>query len=373
MRNTRLCAYDKTGASQCRTPSIPYLSSFTADPLTSLSRAYSASNFDIVRHLQRNWKDIIQMPGSEHIISLSAIDSTVYGAVLAISACHLRSTSSEIVQHRIAEYSYLSLAIRHYQKALKVPRSTLSQTEVEVLLISAILLNVLAFSQLDISDGSGHSITSWLYNSNDGLQGWLVMQAGLKPLLISAASQLSETRSTLGQTIFGSDGKKWPTPNFDLDLSGLPDAWIEVFNLTDSWCADAFGQPIAILRELRLVEPRSANLCRNLLFLWKMSVQFRGLLCQRDKRAVWLFGYWFGLLCRYQGAWWCGKCSRKNYFAICTFLDQLQLAQQPGSEGDMWGKMMNELKLAPVVGFELASWMLTTSYAIEHTSLDLSE
>jgi hypothetical protein len=293
------------------------------------------------------------MPGSEHIISLSVIDSTVYGAVLAISACHLRSTSSEIVQHRIAEYSYLSLAITQYQKVLVVPGLTLSQTEVEVLLVSAILLNVLAFSQLDASDGSSHSPTSWLHNSKDGLQGWLAMQAGLKPLLISATSQLNETRSTLGRTIFGSDGRNWPTPNFYLDLSDLSDAWIEVFNLMDPWCLDAFGQPIAILRELRLVEPRSANLYRNLLFVWKMSVQFRSLLCKRDERAVWLFGYWFGLLCRYQGAWWCEKCSRENHSAICIFLDQLHLAKQPGLEGDMWGKMMSELRLAPMVDLDL--------------------
>jgi hypothetical protein len=294
------------------------------------------------------------MPGSEHIISLSVIDSTVYDAVMAISACHLRSTSSNIVQHRIAEYSYLSLAIRQYQKVLVVPRWTLSKTKVEVLLVSAILLNVLAFSQLNASDWSSHSITSWLHNSKDGLQGWLAMQAGLKPLLISAASRLNETRSTLGRTVFGSDGRNWPTPNFDLDLSDLPDAWIKVFNLTDPRCLDAFGLPIAIVRTLRLVEPRTANLCKNLLFVWKMSVQFRSLLCNRDERAVWLFGYWFGLLCRYQRAWWCEKCSRENYFAICIFLDQLHLAEQPGLAGNMWGKMMIELKLVPVVGLDFA-------------------
>jgi hypothetical protein len=294
------------------------------------------------------------MPGSEHIISLSFANSTVYGAVLAISAFHLRSVTSETVQHRIAEFSYLSLAIRQYQKILVMPRSTLSQNKVEILLVSAVLLNVLAFSQLDARDGSSHSITSWLHDSRDDLQGWLAMQAGLKPLLISAASEVNEARSTLGRTIFGSDGRNWPTPNFDLDLSHLPDAWIEAFNLTDPWCLDAFGQPIAILRELRLVEPRSTNLCKNLLFVWKMSVQFRGLLCKRDERAVWLFGYWFGLLCRYQRAWWCEKYSRQSYFAICIFLDQLHLAESPGSVGHTWGKMMSELKLAPVVGLDLA-------------------
>lgn len=350
----RLCAYSRTETPQCRTPSIPHLSSVTVDPFISSSQSYSTSGLDVVRHFQRNWGDIIQMPGSQHIISLSLVDPTLYSAVLAIAACHLRSTSSAAVQHRIAEYSHVSLAIRRYQKVLAVPRSTLSHAEVDVLLFSAILLNILAFTQLPASEDFSHSITSWLYNSNAGLQGWLAMQIGLIPLLISATSQLNETRSRLGQTIFGSDSRNWPTPDFDLDLSEVPNAWIEVFNLTDPRCLVAFGQPIAILRELRLVEPRGVNLCKNLLFVWKMSIEFRGLLCKRDIRAVWLFGYWFGLLCRYQGAWWSEKCSRENYVAICIYLDQLHLAEQPGVGGFMWEKMMMELKLAPMVDLDLA-------------------
>lgn len=349
----RLCAYSRTETPRCRAPSMSHLSSVTVDPFISSPRSSSTSGLDVVRHFQRNWDDIIQMPGSQHIISLSIIDPTVYSAVLAIAACHLRSTSTSVVQHRIAEYSHVSLAIRQYQKILAVPRSTLSQVEVDILLVSAVLLNILAFSRLDASEDFSHSITSWLYNSNDGLQGWLAMHAGLIPLLISAASQLEETRSRLGQTIFGSGGRNWPTPKFDPDLSEIPDAWIEIFNLTDPRCLVAFGQPIAILRELRLVEPRGVNLCKNLLFVWKMSVEFRNLLCKRDIRAVWLFGYWFGLLCRYQGSWWSEKCSRENYMAICLFLDQFHLAEQPGVGGFMWEKMMTELKLAPVVDLDL--------------------
>jgi hypothetical protein len=354
MRNSRPCAYGEVETARCGTPSISLLSSLIVDPFASPYRPCSTSGHDVFRHFQRSWKDIIQMPGSEHIISLCLTNSTVYNAVLAISARHLRSKSSEIVQHRISEYSYLSLAIRQYQRVLILPRSTLSQAEMEILLVSAVLLNLLAFSQLDASKESSRSITSWLYNSADDLQGWLAMQAGLKPLLLSAGSCANETRSTLGRIIFGSDSRKWPTPKFDLDLFELPNTWIEVFNLMDPWCLDVFGEPIAILRELRLVEPRSMNFCKNLLFLWKMSVQFRGLLCKRDKRAIWLFGYWFGLLCRYQGAWWCEKCSRENHFAICIFLDQCHVPGQLGLDDDMWVQIMSELKLAPKIGSDIA-------------------
>lgn len=40
--------------------------------------------------------------------------------------------------------------------------------------------------------------------------------------------------------------------------------------------------------------------------------------------------------------------------AICIYLDQLHLAEQPGVGGFMWENMMMELKLAPMVDLDLA-------------------
>lgn len=287
------------------------------------------------------------MPGTNRIISLSQTNSPVYNAILAFSACHLRHISSGTTKHRIAEHLYLSLALKQYRKILVTPRETLGQSGVETLLISAMLLNILTFPLLESSVGSDQS-TSWVFGPCEDLKGWLALQAGMKPLLISATAQIHETRSSLGQIIFGCDERCWPTPTFDLDLAVLPDAWIKTFNLGEPWSIDAFGEPIAILRELQNMEPIRLNVFRNLLFVWKMSMRFRILLYEKDERAIWLFGYWLGLLCRYEGAWWCDKRVKRDYQAICTFLDQLCLPERPEPEGETWMKMMNEFRLAPV-------------------------
>jgi len=186
-----------------------------------------------------------------------------------------------------------------------------------------------------------------VFGQCEDLKGWLALQAGLKTLLVSMRLYFNETRSSLGQTIFGTDDRKWPTPNFKLDMKVLPESWIKTCNLNDPWSVDAFGRAIGIVRELRNIEPIRSNVLRNLLFVWKMQKRFRILLCKKDERAIWLYGYWLGLLCRYEEVWWCVERVRRDYQAICMFYDQLRLHERPGSEGESWVEMVNELKLAP--------------------------
>lgn len=250
-------------------------------------------------------------------------------------------------QHRISEHSYLSLALKQYKMILDKPRETLGQFGVESLLICAMLLNILTFPLLKSGVEYDNS-TSWVVGPYEDLKGWLALQAGMKPLIISATAQIHETRFIIGRTMFGCDGRNWPAPNFDLNLAVVPDTWTKAFDLGDSESIDVFGQPIAILRELQNIKPLRLNVFRNLLFVWKMSMRFRTMLYEKDERAVWLFGYWLGLLCRYEGAWWCDERARRDYQAISVFLDQLCLPERPGPEGETWTKMMIEFKRAPI-------------------------
>ncbi|RDW63775.1 hypothetical protein BP6252_11320 [Coleophoma cylindrospora] len=344
LRNSRPCAYNDPGADLDGSASLSVLSAFTVDPLTSLATTFSGH---IIQHFQRNWDQILHIPGIYRIISLSQTSSLVVNVILAISACHLRHISLGNTQHRIAEHSYLSVTLQQYQQILDVPRATLDESGVESLLISAMLLNILTFPLLDSRVGYDQS-TSWVFGPAEDLRGWLALQAGMKPLLISASAQALKTRSTLRQTMFGCDERNWPMPNLDLNLAVLPDRWIQAFNLDDPCSVETFGLPVAILQELQYIKPLRLNVFRNLLFIWKMPTRFRTLLHEKDERAVWLFGYWLGLLCRYEGAWWCDKRVRTEYLAISTFLDQHCLPERPGSEGGMWLDMMNELKLVPV-------------------------
>ena len=110
---------------------------------------------------------------------------------------------------------------------------------------------------------------------------------------------------------------------------------------------DVFRSKVIILAKLRDLEPVHSNVFQNLKFLGKVQEEFRALLYQRDQRALWLFGYWFGLMCRFEGVWWCNKRVKRDYRAIRMWLQQLHLTERPGIRGEIWREMMKEFDWAP--------------------------
>jgi hypothetical protein len=140
-------------------------------------------------------------------------------------------------------------------------------------------------------------------------------------------------------------------------LNGIPDNWIKIFELdgSSSGCdakaaniSAVLRPPVTILAQLRTLEPVQSNIFRSIQFLNKIHLDFRALLFERDERALWVFGYWLGLMCRYDGVWWCDKRVRRDYKAIYIWLEMLQLTKRRGDEGELWRQMMKELELAPV-------------------------
>jgi hypothetical protein len=137
-------------------------------------------------------------------------------------------------------------------------------------------------------------------------------------------------------------------------LEGIPQIWKEFFELEDSGIGcdsmdihDVFRAPVSILIQLRELEPISSNLFKNLQFLGKVQQEFRSLLLCQDEKALWLFGYWLGVMCRFRNVWWCEKRSRRDFMAICTWLGRRHVENRHGIEGKTWTRMMEELRSAP--------------------------
>jgi hypothetical protein len=352
-------------------PSV--LSAVTVVPFTSPSATNGTSSLELMQHFQRHWAEIFGMPRSSDIIPLSKSYSHVRNTILSISACHLRHLAPGIHQHRIAEHFQQSLALQDYQKALDTPLKALGQPGVDALLVSAILLNILAFA-LPSYEYDGHKdpdpTTSWVFSPREDRLGWLAMQAGLKPLLQATTKYLDKTLSFLASISFGMGHDKWEFVGVGEGLEQVPDTWLKVFELTSGGCAcdhgilhhgaedaesgkdndqagdrvgDVFRYPVKILAELRTLEPARANLFKYFQFIAKLELDFRALLRDRDERALWLFGYWLGLMCRYNGLWWCDKRVRRDYKAVHMWLDQLHLTDRRGKEGAMWKEMMVDL------------------------------
>ena len=316
------------------------------------------------------------MPRSDALVSLSKSSPIVRNTILAITACHLRHVSPGVLSHRIAEHFQQSLALREYQKALYTPRKELGQSGVNGLMLSAILLNILAFvlpeSETAAEDGEPNVDTSWIYSPHDDRLGWLLMQAGLRPLIKSSLDYIEESMNFLNFIFLGTAEESWTPSVLQPGLSGVPEMWIEFFELQDfdydcdgkkersiyfsddqnsvavrSRLWDTYHVPVVILVRLRDLEPVRLNSLRNIQFLIKIGRDLRAMLYDRDERALWLFGYWLGLLHRFEGMWWCKERVRRDYKAIRIWLGQLHLTERPGLEGDRWREMMQEYDSAP--------------------------
>jgi hypothetical protein len=111
---------------------------------------------------------------------------------------------------------------------------------------------------------------------------------------------------------------------------------------------DIFGPATIALAYLRSIHPPQSMILLNWVFLTKIHGDLKSLLYNRDERALWLLGYWLGLICRYEGIWWCERRVRRDYEAVCMRLHELYLGERAGVDGLYWKDMMQELEHAPV-------------------------
>ena len=393
-RNSRQCTYEPVTsygpkskaltfeANLTKNDAFSVLSGVTLVPSLGPKPKNGISPINLIQHFQRQWVDIFNFPCSEEILRLSKSDALVRNTMLAMAASHLRHVSPGNQQYLITELFQQSLALQDYQKALAMPIERLGQSGVDSLLLSAVLLNILAFAlpacetTSSVNDRPDPS-TSWVFSSHVNQLGWLVLQAGLRPLMKSMGPYFDKTMKFLALTFLGSENETWVVLKKDSNLEHVPDAWIKVFeldsadrsgecktmdctdptNLSNDWnsggllpnLANVYHLPAMVLLELRKLEPVSLNLFKNLQFLGKVQHELRVLLYARDERALWLLGYWLGLMCRFEGTskWWCDKRAKRDYQGICMWLEQLRLAKRPGIDGKRWSELMEDLRMAP--------------------------
>jgi hypothetical protein len=324
-----------------------------------LSPKNGTSGIQLLHHFYANWDDIFHIPGRDELASLSQSNSLVRNTILAITACHLRHMSSGILEHRIAEHYHQSLAIRDFQIALETPGKLLGQQGVDAMLLAALLLNMIAFTlPHQENEAENDPKSSWVFSLREDRLGWLALQAGLRPLLISLSAYLEKTVGFLDPIVFGHRRVGWTSARRPQSLNIVPESWIRAFKLKNnsfSCDSDADADPNDVLRPaaialayLRGIDSQQSKIFLNLMFLTKIHGDFRLLLYNKDERAMWLFGYWLGLMCRYEGIWWCERRVRRDYQAVRMFLDKLHLSERAGEDGLYWKDMMQELEQAPV-------------------------
>ncbi|KAH7393346.1 hypothetical protein BKA64DRAFT_724487 [Cadophora sp. MPI-SDFR-AT-0126] len=358
-RNRRTCVYPYEHEYNNITGSVTIPRLSTVSSITALysSPKNGTPGLQLLHHFCTNWDTIFRMPGRDELVSLSQSNSLIRNTLLAITACHLRHMSPGVLQHRIAEHFYQSLAIQDFQTALETRSKSLGQRGVNALLLAALLLNMIAFTLPHQDNGvEDDPKSSWVFSFREDGLGWLALQAGLRPLLISLSAYLEKTVAFLDPIMFGHGKAGWREIRRFQSLGIVPESWIRAFKLKNETFScesdnvdqkDTFAPAAIALAYLRSIDPPQSTILLNWVFLSKIHGDLRSLLYNRDERALWLLGYWLGLMCRYEGIWWCERRVRRDYEAVRMRLRELQLGERPGVDGLYWKEMMQELEDAP--------------------------
>ncbi|KFA64311.1 hypothetical protein S40285_02950 [Stachybotrys chlorohalonatus IBT 40285] len=357
-RNNRECVYehadDGSESDASRAPGeasgsmIPSLSPPTMGSPSMQEPDNGTPAAQLMEHLLQNQADIFQMPGRDIIIRLSRSDPLIHNVLLALAACHLRQREPGVVQHRIAEHFQQSVALRDLQRALDTPREALGQDGINSMLLSAILLSQITFALTaseTLDDQNLDPGTSWVFSEQEDRLGWLSLQIGLNPLVLSVAPYGDETMSFLA-SIFSDPGQNWWDLQANDDIREMPFTWARILRINGELDLTLRSQASALL-ELRDAEPSNANVFIIRRFLRDLPPDLRHLLYVRDERAMWMFGYWLGLVSRFNGVWWTRQRARRDHRAICIWLAQQNLSARPGAEGQLWTEMLRELEQAP--------------------------
>lgn len=273
------------------------------------------------------------------ILSLGLARSFLLDAVLSVAASHLRhchTIPESRHESRVAEHFHQALAIKGFRRALA--QSTLDQQTADALVLTCMLLNILAFSFNDENENS--PTDSWILCPGDPHRlGWFSLQLGLKPLL--AATEKFRGCNTMLAWMY-------QPPNHSISQPDplLPAHWEPFFNKSDP-DDSILLEPARMLACVRNAEPRPESFILYVQFIGTldMNYRFRDMLEARDERAIWLLGYWLGLMCRF-GWWWMRTRVNSEWRAVCLWLDQRGVRERPGEEGRDWKELMSELERA---------------------------
>ncbi|KAB5576261.1 hypothetical protein GE09DRAFT_1169950 [Coniochaeta sp. 2T2.1] len=353
----------------------------------------------LLHHFQLNWASIFVLPNlgiptTFHVplVHLAIGRPHLLSALMSVSAAHLRHHTPNPGSHLLAEHFQQAIALRTFNELISQGMSSIPPTEIGILLLTAILFNLLTFAlPADEDPAPGADTTplelwepdpsrSWVFSTKPTRLDWLAVQLGLRELVIASMpyrdqAQDLEAKKYDPLTEAEARDDKIPPNGPELDPR-VPDTWLEVFGIgrkppegsrkrcllhplekrklkkkempslddDEEMREYLFREPLFLLAETRDSAPTMSNVFHYLQFLGKLEPEFKTLLYDRDPRAMWAFGYWLGLVCRFDYIWWVTRRARRDFTAIVIWLRSSGVTERPGREGLLWAEMMRDLE-----------------------------
>lgn len=266
-------------------------------------------------------------------------------SILAVSASHLGHSTPDPTQHRVAECALLSTSLETFRPALCQPLT--AQTS-DAFVVTSMLLNNLAFSRLESLD----PLKSWVFEEREDRLSWLSLQMGMKPLLMATAP--FRKKSLLGPLYDASNDDRGIFSGEGATLDRVPAHWMQLATEMDVKVdsvdgkeegideGQPFREAVRLLAEIRLLPPSPDNTFLYVAFFKALDVRFVRLLYNRDEGALWMFGYWLGLMARL-GSWWCKRRAIRDWTAIREFFWARELTLSGGEWDDRWRLLVADL------------------------------
>lgn len=238
-------------------------------------------------------------------------------AALAVAASHSRHQVIQKERYKIAECQQQLQTIPGFNEAMK---QSLNQELADALVLTSVFLGMLTFSCVDVA---ADVRDSWLFSNDPQALGWFSLNLGLKVLIERTASY--QTNSILDWMYTGSDndaGTFYGNHSTAVN-SNIPQHWREFLRLHSPEAMEVFGEPARFLAEIKELQPtpQFAPMYANFVGALDVEFRFRSLLLQRDERAIWLLGYWMGLLCRLD-CWWMRGRAQLEWQATCMWMEE---------------------------------------------------
>jgi hypothetical protein len=308
-----------------------------------LSSRYATSIGKLLSHMEDDDHGIVFLPKltlDPALWQLSCQHPHLLAAILAVSACHLGHFALDASAHRVAEYALASTAVRLFRSALLQPPG--SRSGWDALLLTSMMLNTLSFAAVE--DGSDVS-ASWVFSDDENRLSWLEIQLGLKPLLLLSRGFRDGSILTPVFCASSLDGSECSSEN---DANGGTNAESSREGLAElvvgeegAGGAQNLSDGVKVLATAERFPPSKENFFRYVQFIGELDSEFVGRLCCRDEWALWIFGYWLGLVGRIPGMWWACKRVRRDRAAIWDYLvDNAGVCGRGGREGALWRRRM---------------------------------
>jgi hypothetical protein len=300
-------------------------------------KEHGTSVHNLLHHFSNNSATIIGQPLDAQFWDLACRNNFLISTMLAVSACHLRHHTPNPAPHYIAELGQESVAISVLKSAIALP---LHKEHADALLFTAVMLNAVTFAFVESLVPS----TSWVFSNSPDRLGWLDLQLQFKRLE-EVTSQFRD--SSLIPPILNEADSQAPHSGHtdDVAFDQLPAAWKMLIAGKDTHNYRVCRKPLLALAKLKFLEPNCHNSFAYFGLIKELEGGFRNLLFEKDPPALWIFGYWLGLLGRLD-IWWCSRRVERDWAAVLSFLREKELTQCPGDEGGMWQSLISELSLA---------------------------